>query len=354
LAVVQNGESIRLLSDVTYSKAMIIDGISVAIDLNGHMLTVNSTADAALTVCNNGELDLIGESEYAKFNVQSSSHGVNAYNGGKAAVSNTTSTGSNYYCCGVRAYDAGSYVAVSGNSISNGNVGRGVHAGNGARVDVYGDAEGGYFGITAIGGSEVNVFGNARGGLYGVNATEQGTTVTVGGNVTGGKTIAVDIVLGNSVTIFNPTGNVTRAETLAIAARIHSIYYTGEAHFTQGYPWYQVYVDYSVASGIIESKDFDDYTLSATRAEIAFIFSRSLPQTEFGNNNTVYSLPDVVNGTPYRDAILSLYIAGILTGNDTDGTFYPANTIIRAEAAAIISRMILPDTRITGKVYNSN
>ena len=149
---------------------------------------------------------------------------------------------------------------------------------------------------------------------------------------------------------FNPTGNMTIAEALTIAARVHGIYMTGAADFTQGSPWYQVYVDYCVASGIIKANDFTNYSALATRAQMAYIFAGALPQSEFKAKNTVISLPDVDSDTPYRDAIVALYEAGVLTGN-AQGAFFPSNNINRAEAAAIISRVTLPSTQVSGKTY---
>ena len=150
---------------------------------------------------------------------------------------------------------------------------------------------------------------------------------------------------------FNPTGNITIAEAITIAVRVHDIYNGGAGEFIQGNPWYQVYVDYAIANGLINTGTFPDYNKAATRAEMAFIFSGALPATEFSPQNTVNSLPDVNNSTPYRDSILLLYRAGVLTGNDDLGTFEPGANITRAQAAAIISRVILPDTRYSGKVF---
>ena len=159
------------------------------------------------------------------------------------------------------------------------------------------------------------------------------------------------LMLGTSDTLFEPTGNVTIAQAITMAARVHKIYMTGNGDFVQGSIWYQVYVDYAVANNIIATNDFTDYNKSATRAEMAFIFSRALPAAEFASQNTVNFLPDVNSGTPYRDAILTLYTAGVLAGNDTQGTFHPSDNITRAEASAIISRVILPATRFSGKTF---
>ncbi|MCL2813164.1 MAG: S-layer homology domain-containing protein, partial [Oscillospiraceae bacterium] len=159
------------------------------------------------------------------------------------------------------------------------------------------------------------------------------------------------LMQGNSATTFNPTGNITIAEAITVAARVHSIYSTGADNFTPGEPWYKVYVDYAITNKIIAANDFTDYSRAATRAEMAYIFSRSVPESELAPQNTVNSLPDVNSGTPYYNAIIMLYKAGVLAGNDDAGTFHPGNNITRAEAAAIISRVILPATRINGKTF---
>ena len=160
-----------------------------------------------------------------------------------------------------------------------------------------------------------------------------------------------DLMEGNSSTTFNPTGNITLAEAITVAARVHSIYSTGTRFSAVSDPWYQAYVDYAIEAGLIAANDFTDYNATATRAEMAYIFSKSLPSAEFAPRNTVNSLPDVNNGTPYSAAIFMLYKAGVVGGNDSQGTFAPGNSITRAEAAAIISRVIIPATRLSGKTF---
>jgi hypothetical protein len=151
--------------------------------------------------------------------------------------------------------------------------------------------------------------------------------------------------------VFGPTGNITLAEAVTIAARVHSIYNGGGGAFVQGNPWYQVYVDHAIANGIIAANAFLDYGKAATRAEMAGIFARSLPGGEFAAQNTVTALPDVNSGASYGEAIFTLYKAGVLAGSDEKGTFNPGASITRAEAAAIISRVILPATRFSGKTF---
>jgi hypothetical protein len=84
---------------------------------------------------------------------------------------------------------------------------------------------------------------------------------------------------------------------------------------------------------------------------MVYIFSRALPEKEFEPQNAVNSLPDVNDSTPYNAEIFTLYKAGVLAGSDDLGTFNPNNKITRAEAATIISRVILPSTRMSGKIF---
>ena len=139
---------------------------------------------------------------------------------------------------------------------------------------------------------------------------------------------------------FSPTGALTVAEAI-------EIYTTGQSTLTNGEPWYQTYVDYALENGIVQAGDFTSYTAKATRGQMAYIFSRALPATVLPSINNVQTLPDVTGSTKYSQEIFSLYNAGVLTGSDVFGTFKPNDNIIRAEAAAILTRVALPEQRKT-------
>jgi len=81
-------------------------------------------------------------------------------------------------------------------------------------------------------------------------------------------------------------------------------------------------------------------TKKATRAQMAYIFFNSIPEWEFTEINSISRIPDVSVSNKYFHEIKGLYNAGILTGSDSKGSFYPDNNITRAEAAAIISRVV--------------
>lgn len=127
---------------------------------------------------------------------------------------------------------------------------------------------------------------------------------------------------------FSPTGALTVAEAIVMADRLHEIYTTGQSTLTNGEPWYQTYVDYAIENGIVQAGDFTSYTAKATRGQMAYLFSRALPASVLPSINNVQTLPDV-------------------TGSDVFGTFKPNDNIIRAEAAAILTRVALPTQRKT-------
>lgn len=144
---------------------------------------------------------------------------------------------------------------------------------------------------------------------------------------------------------FRPDGSITLAEAITMAARLHSSHADDGEAFQQGTPWYQVYLDYAVKTGILKQGEFSELNRAATRAQMAHIFAAALPQTELKQINSVTALPDVKAANPYSADILRLYNAGVLTGNDAQGTFTPNTAISRAQAAAILARLAVPSLR---------
>ena len=153
---------------------------------------------------------------------------------------------------------------------------------------------------------------------------------------------------GSSATTFNPSGNLTIAEALVLACRLHSTYVGDGATFAgSGGAWYQPYVDYAVETAILSPGTYSDYTATATRAQFASILAAALPAEALTAINSVTALPDVAADAAYAPAVLSLYNAGVLTGSDAAGSFKPDTTIQRSEVATIVTRMADPSLRKT-------
>lgn len=158
------------------------------------------------------------------------------------------------------------------------------------------------------------------------------------------------LMKGDSASTFNPYGDVTLAEAITMAARIHSIYTTGAETFVQSGKWYQVYLDYAYNNGIISRAYYNaDVTRKATRAQFAEIFANALPDKALYPINSIPNgaIPDVPLNDNYAPYTYKLYRAGILTGGDANGTFSPQTYITRAEAAAIVSRMAEANNRVS-------
>ncbi|MBQ6059332.1 MAG: S-layer homology domain-containing protein [Clostridia bacterium] len=158
------------------------------------------------------------------------------------------------------------------------------------------------------------------------------------------------LMRGSTESTFNPSGDVTVAEAVTMAARIHSIYTTGGDHFVQSGKWYQVYLDYAYQNGIISRECYSsDVTQKISRAQFAEILANSLPKKALGAINPVEdgSIPDVDSGVTYADEVYLLYRAGILTGSDSSGAYSPRSNITRAEAATIANRMAESDSRVS-------
>lgn len=80
-------------------------------------------------------------------------------------------------------------------------------------------------------------------------------------------------------------------------------------------------------------------TKPVSRSEFVHIFFKAVGSYKTINSVADNSIPDVRTTDSYGDDIYTFYRAGILTGSDAAGTFHPASTIVRSEAAAILVRM---------------
>ena len=147
---------------------------------------------------------------------------------------------------------------------------------------------------------------------------------------------------------FSPSGTLQAAEAVTVCVRLRDLYDGGDGTISQeGEHWYDPAVERALELGILTEGQFDRYDRAATRAELAGLLARALPEEEYAPINQIASLPDVTAATPYYQDILTLYNAGILTGSDGYGTFNPAQSITRAEVSAILCRLALPETRVS-------
>ena len=159
-----------------------------------------------------------------------------------------------------------------------------------------------------------------------------------------------DLVNGKSATKFDPKGNVTIAEVITMADKLHSYSTSGSLSPSiqmEAEPWYTLFVRYAETKQIISTGEFSgEYDRPATREELAHIFAHAIPDNGYQQINVVTKLPDIDSSNKYYNDVIKLYNAGIISDNDYRGTFTPKANITRAEAAAIASRLALPSTRV--------
>lgn len=165
------------------------------------------------------------------------------------------------------------------------------------------------------------------------------------------KACKMELVNGRSETVFAPEGHLTYAEAVKLAACMNQKYNDGKVTLKNGSPnWYDSYVKFAKEKGIID-RDYD-WNAEATRAGYVEIFAKALPDEAFsaafemGDPMLEWEIPDVSFDHPQAEAIYKLYRAGILNGNDEKGTFEPDTSIKRCQVAAILTRMMDPQSRV--------
>jgi len=118
--------------------------------------------------------------------------------------------------------------------------------------------------------------------------------------------------------------------------------------FEPGTPWFAPYLEYALEKGIPVGA-FRNMEAAATRADFALIIAGALPDEALTPINRIPNgaIPDVFESYSYGQAVYKLYRAGVLAGSDREGTYFPGRTLTRAEAAAIITRIVDADERVT-------
>ncbi len=140
-------------------------------------------------------------------------------------------------------------------------------------------------------------------------------------------------------------GNLTRAEAISVAAKIHSMFYLDGYVFPETKPWHRSYVDYALKYMITRG----DETLNSavTRGELAHMLYRSFPRENMPVISYILdgSIRDVDLGHPYAEAIYYFCRAGVFSDLDDMGNFRPEDPVERGELYSIISRILIPSSR---------
>jgi|GEM_PF-5321606 len=169
-------------------------------------------------------------------------------------------------------------------------------------------------------------------------------------------------ILNGSGTGIMPQNSLSAAELVAIAARMHAIYFGNpdpeETHASDDGEWYDAYRDYAneynimptALSALLSSSPHSAVTRAVAFQTLYSVVSKDdlLPQ------NSVYSLPDMSEGSVGYAEILALYKAGVLTGRE-NGAVAPSDLLSRAEFAAVFMRILDKGTgtRAAGNIFGT-
>ena len=155
------------------------------------------------------------------------------------------------------------------------------------------------------------------------------------------------IMTGKRSDMFDPNGNVTRAEFVTILHRLSEEEFEGgEASFTdvKAGSWYEKNVLWAAEKGLV--KGYPDNTFkpndSIKRSEMVTLLARYIEYKGIRvipDSSAVKSFPDAKAGSFYAKSLETVRVSGLIKG-DSAGNFRPNATATRAEAAVLFERFI--------------
>lgn len=170
------------------------------------------------------------------------------------------------------------------------------------------------------------------------------------------------IANGKAGGVFGLQDSLTVGQTVIFAARLRSLYRTGDpeagpAAFDGGGEGLLAvpYLRYLQQEGVLGTELDGELENTATRAQTAHVLANALPEEVLPSVHdelvtVAYAsrrcIPDVDEYTPYYQDILALYRKGVSAGSDAAGTFRPNEPISRGAAAAMLTRMADPALRV--------
>lgn len=160
-----------------------------------------------------------------------------------------------------------------------------------------------------------------------------------------------NLMEGKSTSRFDPDGTITVAETIKLAATVRAIGTGSNDQIQNSQPWYKTYYEYLDRYTPVDFQNWQEPNRPVSRKEFAYFMYQAFPIYLWNDyDNAVPYFPDLqdpndVASVDYLLEISVLCNAGILTGA-SDGKFHPDRTITRAEAAAVVARIVDPLQRV--------
>ena len=154
-----------------------------------------------------------------------------------------------------------------------------------------------------------------------------------------------EIIGGYPDGTFRPQANVKINEFIAMSVKA-----LGYRFESKSSDWAKPYVDKAIELKIIEDREFDSYTANITREQMTSIVVHAIALNEVMPNSALDQYIQIETSDYhliadyYKQAVLDSYKLGVITGFD-DKTFKPKDFSTRAQASAVISKIIQSDLR---------
>lgn len=156
------------------------------------------------------------------------------------------------------------------------------------------------------------------------------------------------IMLGYTDKTFRPNNNVSWAEAITIAARIHAAYNDNLiAEPSQNEAWFMTYYRYCSERGMLPSATpaVGKLSQSINRYNLAYLFAKTIDDQDMPKICD-YAIGDL-SSIPgyYKASVEKLYAAGVMIGVDSSYRFCGTSTTSRGQIATVISRLVEPALR---------
>jgi hypothetical protein len=334
LTAVTDGQTIKLLDDISYNNSIATAGKSFTIDLNGYTLNVSTTADNSISATNGKTLTFSGSGELnVNVNTLSTYSGLYASGSdskvivGSSVITAVTASGNADY--GVIA-DSGGRVTMTGSvTVPNNASNLGVYtAGPGSVADISGPVSGGWAAVYTSNGGTASVTGNVTNTLvngYGVYANNATVAVTGDISATGGGNYGVFAENSGVVTV---TGDITSHSVGVSVYNVSTITIDGEIAAYGGYVQMGSYGNYVNEGGYITpttKAGYLTYSDSDSTVWIKFIYQywtdgiTDTNQYPFGGGNGTSQVQAYEISTPEQLAQLAY---NVNAGSDYSNKYF--------------------------------
>ena len=151
---------------------------------------------------------------------------------------------------------------------------------------------------------------------------------------------------------FGPEGTLTYAQVIVLCARLDAVLSGLSPALPVSEPWYQSAADrlMKICEDPNRSPHYLENALSrfpeianapCSRGNFLLLLSDIVPKEQLPELNRIEQLPDTETLE-----VLRFYRAGVLAGVDPYGTFRSEDRLSRGQAAALLARILVPETRL--------